>query len=207
MKKDILYAPIPTEALCPSEEELAARLRTPRGYRDEAIDAIERELRGAVQAAMTAVCVPVAVQKDNTIAFPTFSVQSAALAKCLEGCKAAYLLAVTLGMQVERWLHRLSILSPAKHFTADALASAYAEAAVEYANQALAEKERLTRRFSPGYGDLPLSIQSHIILTTEANKYLHISLNESLLMVPQKSITAIIGIRSDSHFDDKGASI
>jgi len=56
----------------------------------------------------------------------------------------------------------------------------------------------LARRFSPGYGDLPLSIQPQMISATNANKYLHISVNESLLMIPQKSITAIIGIRSEA---------
>jgi hypothetical protein len=195
---EIFYAPIPAEALRPAEEEIAARLRIPMGYRDAQIDALEKELKGSLRVGMAAIRVPFLL-RENTFAFPTFSVESAALAKCLSGCREAYLLAVTLGMQNERWLHRLSILSTAKHFLADALSSAYAEAAADYANALLAKENTLTNRFSPGYGDLSLSLQPHLISATNANKLLHITLTDSLLMVPQKSITAIIGIRSEDH--------
>ena len=60
------------------------------------------------------------------------------------------------------------------------------------------EKEKtLTNRCSPGYGDLPLSLQPHLLSALNANKLLHITLSDTLLMIPQKSITAIVGIRSD----------
>ncbi len=200
MMGEILYQNFPTEALLPAEEEIAARLRTPIGYRDDAIEKAERELKETIQAGMVAVRVPIEIQGD-VLLFPDFSAESAALAKNLAGCREAYLMAVTLGIKTERWLHRLSILSPAKHFLADGLASAYAEAAADLANAMLGEKKHLASRFSPGYADLPLSIQSDLLNATEANKHLHITLSDSLLMIPQKSITAIIGIRSE---DGKG---
>ena len=200
MTGEILYQNLPTEAIRPSDEEIAARLRTPIGYRDEAIEKIEKELKETIQAGMVAVHVPIAIQ-GNILRFPDFSAESAALAKNLAGCREAYLMAVTLGIKTERWLHRLSILSPAKHFLADGLASAYAEAAADLANAMLGDGKRLASRFSPGYADLPLSMQSDLLNATEANKYLHISLSDSLLMIPQKSITAIIGIKSE---DGKG---
>ena len=196
MSRESFYAKLPTEALHPSEEEMAARLRTPIGYRDEAIDTLEKELRKTLRAAMAAIRVPIAEKENHTLDLSFFSVQSAALAKALAGCDFAYLLAVTLGMQTEQWLHRLSILAPAKHFVADALASAYAEAAADLATAKLSVGKILTPRFSPGYGDLPLSVQPLLLSATEANQHLHITLNESLLMIPQKSITAILGIRS-----------
>ncbi|MBP3592700.1 MAG: hypothetical protein J6K14_09480 [Clostridia bacterium] len=204
MREDVFYAQIPTEALHPAAEELAARLRVPIGYRDAEIDALEKELKEVLQVGMCAARMPILKNENGYIELPAFSVKSTALSKSLADCREVYLMAVTLGMRAERWLHRLSVLSPAKHFAADALASAYAEAAAEYANRALAVDHALTRRFSPGYGDLPLSIQPQMIFATNANKYLHISVNESLLMIPQKSITAIIGIRSEAG---KGESI
>ena len=145
---------------------------------------------------MAAIRVPIEEKENCTLDLSLFSVQSAALTKALAGCDFAYLLAVTLGMQTEQWLHRLSILAPAKHFVADALASAYAEAAADLATAKLSVGKILTPRFSPGYGDLPLSVQPLLLSATEANQHLHITLNESLLMIPQKSITAILGIRS-----------
>ncbi len=204
MSGSVFYTPIPTEALIPSNEEIAARLRTPVGFRDAQIHALEQELRRTIQAGMTAVRVPIRRLKGDALQLASACIQSAALKKNLEGCNDAYLMAVTLGMQTERFLHRLAILSPAKHFTADALASAYAEAAADFANGILFKEKRLTKRFSPGYGDLPLSIQPQLISLTEANKYLHISLNESLLMIPQKSITAILGIYEQ---EDQGETI
>ena len=200
MMGEILYQNFPTEALSPSDEEIAARLRTPIGYRDEAILQVERELKETIQAGMVAARVPIEIYGD-ILRFPNFSAQSAALAKNLEGCREAYLMAVTLGIKTERWLHRLSILSPAKHFLADGLSSAYAEAAADLASAMLENEKRLASRFSPGYADLPLSIQSDLLNATEANKYLHITLSDSLLMIPQKSITAIIGIKAE---DGKG---
>ena len=197
MREEVFYTQIPTEALQVSEQELAARLRTPIGYRDVRTDALETELKQTVQAAAVAVRFPILKNEKNCITLPCFPIQSEVLAKHLQGCDSVYLMAVTLGMQTERWLHRLSILSPAKHFMADAIASAYAEAAADYINAALAKDQALTNRFSPGYADLPLSVQPQLLSAVNANNYLHIMLNESLLMIPQKSITAIIGIRSE----------
>jgi cobalamin-dependent methionine synthase I len=111
------------------------------------------------------------------------------------------LFAVTLGLSCERWLKKISLLSPAKHFLADALASAYAEAAAELADTILSKDLDTAPRFSPGYGDLPLSIQKDLICLTEANKYLHIDMQDSFLMIPQKSITAIIGIKNSAEGD------
>lgn len=52
-------------------------------------------------------------------------------------------------------------------------------------------------RFSPGYGDLPLAIQPQFIREIDATKRLGLTVNESLLLVPAKSITAIVGLFSE----------
>lgn len=198
MNAELLYAPLPTEALPLSESERAARLRVPPGYRDGAMDAIEAKLRRAIRAAMVAMRVNIERDEHGALCFGgCLQAESEALKKALAGCKEAYLLAVTLGMESERLLHRLSVLSPAEHFLADALASAYAEAAADLACEMLSKEEMLTARFSPGYADLPLSLQPALLSLLQANKYLHITLKDSLLMLPQKSITAIIGIKAD----------
>lgn len=192
----ILYLPLSARDLKPTEEERAARLRVPIGYRDASVEEAEAELLAVIRPAMCAVRVQILREENGDLCLGTIRMQSEALKKNLTGCTEAFLFAVTLGMECERWLHRLALLSPAKHFLADALSSAYAEAAAELANEILAKGLSLTRRFSPGYGDLSLSLQKDLISTTEANKYLHIELQDSLLMVPQKSITAIVGILS-----------
>ena len=52
----------------------------------------------------------------------------------------------------------------------------------------------LRPRFSPGYGDLPLALQADVFWALDCTSKIGVSLSESLIMSPQKSVTAIIGI-------------
>jgi cobalamin-dependent methionine synthase I len=52
----------------------------------------------------------------------------------------------------------------------------------------------LRPRFSPGYGDFPLECQTALAGALELNKRIGITLTDSLLMAPSKSVTAVIGI-------------
>ena len=52
----------------------------------------------------------------------------------------------------------------------------------------------LRPRFSPGYGDFPLSVQKQILDGLEAGKRIGITLTEGYLMMPSKSVTAVIGV-------------
>ncbi|MHB9139097.1 MAG: methionine synthase [Victivallaceae bacterium] len=65
----------------------------------------------------------------------------------------------------------------------------------EYAAQLFRRNgERLTtRRFSPGYGDLGLENQKIIFNILKLDK-IGVRLNENLIMIPEKSVTAISGI-------------
>ena len=47
---------------------------------------------------------------------------------------------------------------------------------------------------SPGYGDLPLSLSRTIISELDATKKIGVSITESDLLVPSKSVTAICEI-------------
>ena len=50
------------------------------------------------------------------------------------------------------------------------------------------------QRFSPGYGDLPLQNQRAFFDALQCHREIGLYLNESLLMSPTKSVTAIVGI-------------
>ena len=52
----------------------------------------------------------------------------------------------------------------------------------------------MTRRFSPGYGDLPLSVQPAFAQELDLES-LGVAVTDSYLLVPQKSITALVGVR------------
>ena len=68
------------------------------------------------------------------------------------------------------------------------------------ANKSFWKKEYLEKglylrpRFSPGYGDFPLSAQKEILDGLEAGKRIGITLTEGYLMMPSKSVTAVIGV-------------
>ena len=49
-------------------------------------------------------------------------------------------------------------------------------------------------RFSPGYGDLPLDLQKDISRILNMPKEIGVSLTQTLLMTPSKSVTALIGL-------------
>ena len=60
----------------------------------------------------------------------------------------------------------------------------------------------LRPRFSPGYGDLPLAAQKDFFQAIDCTKRLGITLTDSLLMYPTKSVTAFIGVtpqKEDCH--------
>ena len=60
-----------------------------------------------------------------------------------------------------------------------------------------AEGRFLTDRFSPGYGDLPLTAQRQLCEALDTGRRIGLSLSPSLLMIPGKSVTAILGISDE----------
>ncbi len=115
------------------------------------------------------------------------------LIKNLGSCVKAAVFAVTLGSETDRLLLKLGRLSQSEQFITDALASALAETLCDEAEKIIFE-DRHTPRFSPGYGDLPLTLQRPLLSFLDAEKTVGIVLSESYLMTPTKSITAIAGM-------------
>ena len=125
---------------------------------------------------------------------------SKSLRKCLEGCGAAVLFAATVGIGIDRLIARYRAVSPARSLMLQGVGAERVEALCDAFCADIAEMERergrFTRpRFSPGYGDLPLSLQPEILTLLEAEKRAGIVLGESLLMSPSKSVTAFAGLR------------
>lgn len=115
----------------------------------------------------------------------------------LESCEKAVLLACTIGEGFEAMLRREQARNMARAVSLDACGSAYVEAGCDMAEREIRERLPgwyLTDRFSPGYGDISLEVQSSIFAALELPKRLGIHLTESLLMTPSKSVTAIIGL-------------
>lgn len=115
----------------------------------------------------------------------------------LADCRQAALLVCTLGAEFEARMRTEQARDMARAAMLDALGSAMVEAGCDEAERALAARfpgMHLTDRFSPGYGDLPLSVQPEILAATDAARRLGVQATESCLLLPQKTVTAVIGI-------------
>ncbi len=121
------------------------------------------------------------------------------IAKHMDGAVACAVMAVTVGMDVERELRRLSATDSVASVIFDAAATVAVEEAAAACQKSIiaaaaAHGLYANARFSPGYGDLPLAVQPVLLSSVDAQRRLGISLTDTLLMVPTKSITAVTGI-------------
>lgn len=143
--------------------------------------------------------VPVGINGDS-VNLGFMQVESQSLRKNLEGCDEAYILAATTGISSQRLIEKNSVISPIKGIVTDCVGSAAIEAFCDKINLSLSDNPDFLRpRFSPGYGDLCIDCQRKIVEFLCANKNIGLSLTDSLMMVPKKSVTAIIGISKEKN--------
>jgi hypothetical protein len=126
--------------------------------------------------------------------------QSKNIYQHLKHAKKVVLLAATLGIEIERKIRLYELSEMTKAFILDATCVDYIEKICDLAEVDIADKfpeYTLNRRFSPGYGDLSLDVQPQFLKTLGADRKLGLTLTETHLMVPRKSVTAIIGLFDD----------
>ena len=117
-------------------------------------------------------------------------------ARMLADCQQAVILLCTLGAEFDLWLRRLQARDLSAAAVLDALGSAYVEAACDAAEAEIGSRYPtmyLTDRFSPGYGDLPLSLHPALLAAAEARR-IGLTCTDTHLMLPQKSVSALIGL-------------
>ncbi len=120
----------------------------------------------------------------------------------LSSCHEAVLLAATLGVQSERMLLKTQARSGAEAVLLDAVLSAAIEAVCdreEISLRAALENQKLylTDRFSPGYGDMPIEQTREICAVLDAERAIGLTVSQSGIMIPRKSVTAIMGISKE----------
>ncbi len=125
--------------------------------------------------------------------------EGADMYELLGGCEYCSILGVTLGIQVDRRIDYYSRTQLSKGLILNACATAAVEALCEEAEarvqqQAAEEGLTATRRFSPGYGDFDVAVQHSLLGILDAYKTIGLTATESCMLVPRKSVTAIIGL-------------
>jgi hypothetical protein len=130
------------------------------------------------------------------------------IVKHLAGCKKAVLMAVTLSAEADKLIRQTAVTDMAESLAIDCLCSAAVEQVCDIAEKEIfSGREGIYRtwRFSPGYGDLPLELQRDFLLAVNAQRRIGLTVTENSLLLPSKSVTAIIGI-SDKPVRHSGGS-
>lgn len=129
-----------------------------------------------------------------------FLLKSKSLLTLLENCGEIIIFAATVGLEFDRYIAKQQRISPVKALLANAYGTERIENlcdtfCTDIKEQLQRENRFITKRFSPGYGDFPLEAQKEMFALLDPNRQIGVSLNESLLMSPSKSVTAIMGIK------------
>lgn len=138
------------------------------------------------------------LQEENKISFADVLLKSSDLTRNLKNCKKVILFAATIGQQVDLMIRKSQFISTATSAVMQACGAAFVEKFVDKVNEKIA-KDALAigfkshPRFSPGYGDVPLIIQKDFFRLLPCNK-IALSLMNTLIMTPEKSVTAFIGL-------------
>lgn len=117
----------------------------------------------------------------------------------LKNSNECALLAVTLGNEIERKTRQYERINLTKGIILDACATTAVEEVCDMVENEIREYAQkkdmgITFRYSPGYGDLPLDIQGSFLNVLEAQKKIGLTASQNNLLIPRKSVTAIIGI-------------
>ena len=172
---------------------------------EAAVDIAYEKLKGELQPRYTVkrfgccVCcegdnkVPSVVRLDNGTQF-----HSKALARYVGEAKELFLFGATLGSRVDIALRRMALTSVAEAGAGQAVAAALIET---YCDDCCADLQRhltggkqLKWRFSPGYGDWPLEEQRILFPVLDCAHTIGLTLTESCMMAPIKSVTAVMAI-------------
>ncbi len=121
------------------------------------------------------------------------------LEKNLKDCQQILVFGATLGSGVDILLHRYGRLKMSRAVVLQAASAAMLETYCDWKNEALRQEYQemgwyMRPRFSPGYGDFPLECQKEIGAALEMSKRIGVTLTDSLLMAPSKSVTAVMGL-------------
>ncbi len=140
---------------------------------------------------------PVSV-KENMVYLSFMETESKSLAKNLARCRSIILFGATVGIEIDRLISRYGRISPSRALIFQAIGAERIESLCdEFTKFIQKEYGASVPRFSPGYGDLPLELQKDFFRVLEPSKRIGLTLNESMLMTPTKSVTAIIGITDE----------
>lgn len=138
--------------------------------------------------------------EQDIIDFGIFKTSSKSLNRHLKDCKKAIIFGATVGLGIDKLITRYNNISPSKSLIFDALGAERIEGLCDlFCGEIKEECEKnhlaTTHRFSAGYGDFPLDFQKDFFRILECHKKIGLTLNDSLIMSPSKSVTGVVGLK------------
>ena len=150
------------------------------------------------------------VMDEERLEIEGLEIASKNLAKNMKGCTQVVMLGATLGIEVDMLMKRYSVTELSRTVVLQACAAAMLE---EYLNdwqkelkEEMAEQGYFLRpRFSPGYGDFSILHQKDILRMLDCAKKIGLTMTDSSMLTPTKSVTAVIGLgREEVHCHEEG---
>lgn len=173
-----------------------------RGEADERTLALLEECLAAAESVNAyRVCYRVfdVKQKNGFLEIGNLKTDSKALRAHLDGSAKAVVFAATLGLGIDRLIAKYAGVATAKAAMLQAIGAERIEALCDiFCAELKAEHGDVSARFSAGYGDFPLAAQKEIFEMLDCPRQIGLTLNDSLLMSPTKSVTAIVGKRTST---------
>lgn len=135
----------------------------------------------------------------QTLEIADVQIHSKNLARNLQGCSEVCLMAATLGIGPDRLIARASAVRMSDAVIYQAAAAAMVETYCDEVNECIrqeaAQRGMYCRpRFSPGYGDFPIAHQRDFSRLLDTPRKIGLTVTESCLLAPIKSVTAVIGL-------------
>lgn len=178
-----------------------------RGADDSFDDLIDTCIAEAEPVLSYRVCYTYLDVKDTDgLMLGNIPAESTTIRKAIRGADTVLLFATTVGAPFDRLIHRYSALEPSKALILQAIGAERVESlcgafSKEINTELCKSGKQLTPRVSPGYGDIPLSMQRDIFAVLDCPRKIGLTLDESLLMSPSKSVTALCGVIDRTKMD------
>lgn len=176
------------------------------GYRNQDISSLINTIENAIKELLLISKIDYIIDYQDIISMDEKAItldnglflQGNSIINRLNGSDQAIIIIATIGNSFDQKMLTLQRIAPLDAMIFDAAGSALVEEVMDGINQKLIAdnpEKNLTRRFSPGFGDLPLSTNKSIIDIYNATRRIGVVINKNFLMTPSKTVTAIIGIK------------
>jgi len=179
---------VPLKGILPDKTALKRKLHAKRTSEEKLIDSLYEEAMFCFDPKYTG-------RKVSFLAPPISSLigLSSGLEAAMDGAEEGFVVICTIGEKYTSLMEKYGLhLDRLASDTVENLAEHSARALLEqYFNE---EEWTLTKRYSPGYGDLGLDAQKHIF-SLFRDETLDVMLTESFYMEPEKSISYIVGVK------------